>query len=185
MPYPVYYSGSIGITPRVNDQDAWLFSTLTDQTSNETEGAFLALVQTASRTTAEWYARFLHLGRMHASLSPSKEASCHGLPLWLEILIKHFFEPRGYVLHGEISWRASENAADRGSIFVADNRIEVVDDVILNPGPSWKRSRFADAELTGVIEALIESADDTGCTEDLTVVSAHALDALRERYFSR
>lgn len=185
MPYPVYYTGLIGITPRVNDEDAWLFSTLTDTISNDSARAFLASVQTASRTTAGRYARFLHLGRMHASLSPTKEASCHGLPLWLEILIKHFFEPRGYVLQGEISWRASDDPADRGSIFIAENRIEVVDDVILNPGPSWRRTGFTDTELRGVIEALIESADNTGCTEDLTVVSANALVALREHYFAR
>jgi hypothetical protein len=181
MSYPVYYQGSIGISPRLTIDDAELLTALGDPKPNPEADELLDAMQATSKATVRWYAGLLRIGRMHGSISPHAEESSHGLGLWLKLLIDHFFAPRGYVLHGEVSWKAVNNAADRGSIFVKNNRIEVIDDVILNPGPSWKRTTFADAELKEAIQTLIDSADDTGCTEDLTVVSASAVEALRKR----
>ncbi len=117
----------------------------------------------------------LRLSRMLGSVSPGAEESSHGLGLWLGLLIDHFFAPRGYVLEGEVSWKAASSTSDRGTIYVKNNRVEAIDDVILNPGPSWKQTAFADAESKETIQALIDSADDTGCTADLTVVSSAAV----------
>ncbi len=182
MSYPVFYQGSIGITPRLTIDDAELFHALGDYKPNPKADELLDAMQTTSKSTVRWYAGMLRLSRMLGSVSPRAEESSHGLGLWLKLLIEHFFAPRGYVLQGEVSWKAANDATDRGSIFVKDNQIEAIDDVVLNPGPSWKRTAFADTELKETIETLIDSADDTGCTDDLTVVSSSAVEALRKRF---
>lgn len=41
---------------------------------------------------------------------------------WLEYLIKHFFEPWGYVLNGNVLWRGA-NFDDMGEIIVRDNLV--------------------------------------------------------------
>jgi hypothetical protein len=43
---------------------------------------------------------------------------------WLEYLIKHFFEPWGIELNGEIEWQG-EDRYDIGKIVVDDNEVEV------------------------------------------------------------
>lgn len=43
---------------------------------------------------------------------------------WLEYMIKHFFEPWGIKLNGEITW-VGEDSSDRGKIKVIDNKVEV------------------------------------------------------------
>lgn len=55
---------------------------------------------------------------------------------WLEYLIEHFLKPWGYKLNGEVSY-AGEDENDRGIIYSKDNVVEVVQDEITNPGPSW------------------------------------------------
>lgn len=95
------------------------------------------------------------------------------------LLIEHFFAPLGYLLNGEVSWDA-DDVNDRGTIFVKDNLIEDIDDVIVNAGPSWSLDHYADARLKQVIQDLVDSADDAGCSEDLTVVSAKYVAYLRE-----
>lgn len=44
---------------------------------------------------------------------------------WLEYLIKHFIEPWGYVLNGEMEWQGEERD-DRGLIRVTDNEVETL-----------------------------------------------------------
>jgi hypothetical protein len=67
-----------------------------------------------------------------------------------------------------------------GCIFVKDNVVEAVDDVFLNPRPSWSSDHQAGERLKQIIRDLIESADDTGCSEDLTVVSRKYVDYLQQ-----
>jgi hypothetical protein len=52
-------------------------------------------------------------------------------------------------------------------------------DVVINPGPSWSPERFADKQLTDLVRELVASSDATGCSPDLTVVSAQPVEALR------
>lgn len=42
----------------------------------------------------------------------------------------------------------------------------------------------ANARLIAMIQNLLESADDTGCTDDLTVVSKQALEKVEKAYLS-
>jgi len=55
---------------------------------------------------------------------------------WLQYIVENFLEPWGYKLNGEVSW-SGEDSDDRGTIYVKDNVVEGVPDVISNPGPSW------------------------------------------------
>lgn len=55
---------------------------------------------------------------------------------WLEYLIKHFFAPWGYKLNGQIRYQG-EDSDDRGVIYVKDNAVQQVADVITQPEPSW------------------------------------------------
>ena len=90
--------------------------------------------------------------------------------------MKHFFIPQGYTLNGEISWDASDDPEDRGCIYIKDNAIEAVDFLIFAPGPSWEHHEaLKEATLD-----LLASADDTGCTADLTVASADALTKVKQ-----
>ena len=42
---------------------------------------------------------------------------------WLEYMIKHFFEPKGHKLNGEIEW-FGEDRDDVGTIYVKDNKVQ-------------------------------------------------------------
>jgi hypothetical protein len=103
-----------------------------------------------------------------------------GFRLWLKLVIEHYLAPRGCVLNGEVTWEG-EDRDDSGTIFVKDNQVEAVDDLIFNAGPSWAPNHFADDQLKQAIRDLLDSEDNTGCTDDLTVVSAAGLEAVRSR----
>jgi len=124
------------------------------------------------------YGGLFTLSEDRASIVPDEEESRHGLRLTLVLLIEHFFRPSGYVLHGKISW-SGEEPDDRGWIFVKDNQLEVVDDLIVNSGPSWSPDHYADPDLKQMIQSLVDSADGAGCSGNLRVISAQSLDALR------
>jgi hypothetical protein len=83
-------------------------------------------------------------------------------------------------LEGEVTWEG-EDRDDCGTIFVKDNQVEAVDDLIFNAGPSWAPNHFADDHQKQAIRDLLDSADNTGCSPDLTVVSATSLEAVRSR----
>jgi hypothetical protein len=50
----------------------------------------------------------------------------------------------------------------------------------LAAGPSWSSGHYADERLKQTIQDLVDSADDTGCSEDLTVVSRKYVDHLKQ-----
>ena len=43
---------------------------------------------------------------------------------WIEYLIKHFIEPWGYKLNGEVYWRGEEDD-DMGKIFIDENEVDI------------------------------------------------------------
>ena len=49
---------------------------------------------------------------------------------WLQYYIKHFFEPWGVKLNGEITWQGEEST-DMGKIVVVDNSITVLEGTIV------------------------------------------------------
>lgn len=125
------------------------------------------------------YSGLFELSEERDLILPDEFESSHGLRLWLLLLIEHFLAPLGYVLNGEVSWTADE-ADDRGTIFVKDNAVECVDDLFVNRGPSWLPAHYCNDRLKTMIQELIDSADSTGCSPDLTVVASKAVDSLRE-----
>jgi hypothetical protein len=42
-------------------------------------------------------------------LVPEEGESRHGLAIWVALLVKHFLEPSGHVLNGEVSWSADDS----------------------------------------------------------------------------
>ena len=124
------------------------------------------------------YSGIFELSEERDLIVPDEFESSHGLRLWLVLLIEHFLAPLGYVLDGEVSWTADE-ADDRGTIFVKENAVECVDDLFVNQGASWSPAHYCDHRLKTMIEELINSADSTGCSPDLTVVASGAIDSIR------
>ena len=83
--------------------------------------------------------------------------------MWLRLLAKYFFASRGYSLDGSIWWTADDDVDDRGCIFAKGKQLEVIEDRIVNAGPSWSPSPYASDGVKQAIVKLVESADNTGC----------------------
>jgi hypothetical protein len=71
--------------------------------------------------------------------------------LWLRLLLQYLFVPLGYTLNGEIFWEG-EDRDDSGGIFIKDNQLEAVDDLIFNAGPSRAPNHYADEILKRAIQ---------------------------------
>src|SRR6202021_2105502 len=112
------------------------------------------------------------------SFFPNQDESRHGFRLWLKLVVEHYLAPRGYVLEGEVTWEG-EDRDDSGTIFVKGNQVEAVDDLIFNAGPSWAPNHFADDHLKQAIRDLLASADNTGCSPELTGEAAPSPAAVR------
>lgn len=78
-----------------------------------------------------------------------------------------------------MNW-STERADDHGCVFIKDNVVEIVEDIVVNPGPSWAPERFIDRTSLEAIQSVVRSADKEGCSPDLTVVFAEPVTALRE-----
>ncbi len=81
-------------------------------------------------------------------------------------------------MNGEVFWEG-EDRCDSGCVYVKDGQLEAVDDLIFNAGPSWAPNHYADDDLKQAIQKLLESADNTGCSPDLTVVAAAHVETVR------
>lgn len=87
---------------------------------------------------------------------------------WLQYIVGHFLAPWGYKLDGEVSW-SGEDSDDRGTIYVKDNVVEGVPDVITNPGPSWLGEEEKVAKMMAAVplkEVEEEIADSVMGEED-------------------
>ncbi len=179
MSYSVYYRGEIHVDPPLAEVHAAAVLAFSKKERNDLTEPILAKVAASEEPDLPGYADLFYISEDRSTILPDEDESDHGLRLWLELLVQHFLGPLGYVLNGEVSWEA-DDVDDHGCIFVKDNAVEAVDDVILNPGPSWSSDHYADERLKQIIQDLIESADDMGCTEDLTVVSRKYVDYLHQ-----
>lgn len=81
-------------------------------------------------------------------------------------------------MSGEVTWEG-EDRDDAGTIFVKENDLEIVDDLIFNAGPSWAPNHFVDETLKNELRQLLDSADSTGCTSDLVVVESAPVETIR------
>jgi hypothetical protein len=145
MSYPVYYDGEIEVTPPLTEHDIAILLAVTNFEQTEDTRAVFDAIKASPEPDLPWHGGLITLSEGGASISPEDGESSPGFGMWLVLLIEHFFTPIGYVLNGETSWTASDDDYDRGCIFVKDNQIEVVDDLIHNAGPSWNSYPYADA----------------------------------------
>jgi hypothetical protein len=179
MGYSVYYRGEIEIVPPLTEEHAEIVLDFSKYERNEKTAPIFEAVVASAEPDLPAHAGLFELSESRDLIVPDECESRHGLRLWLVLLIEHFLAPLGYVLNGEVSWTA-DDLDDRGSIFVKDNAVECIEDFIVNQGPSWSPEHYSDDRLKTMIQELINSADSTGCSPDLTVVASKAVDSLRE-----
>jgi hypothetical protein len=174
----VYYKGEIAVTPALTESDAAVLRAVTNLERTDETKAFFAAVAASPEPDLPYHAGLLEISEDREFIVPEEDESRHGFRLWLKLVIEHYLAPRGYVLNGEVTWEG-EDRDDSGTIFVKDNQVEAVDDLIFNAGPSWAPNHFADDQLKQAIRDLLESEDNTGCTDDLTVVEARHVETVR------
>lgn len=178
MGYPVYFQGTIDVSPPLTEAHATLVQAVVNLEKTELTEPVFAAIRTSPAPDLPYHGGQLYVSEDRTKLCPEEGESRHGLRLWLDQLLTHVFIPNGYVLNGEISWTGSDDT-DRGHIYLRDNQHEDVDDLIIQPGPSWAPCHFADEGLQKALRDLLESADETGCTDDLVVVASAPLNGVR------
>jgi hypothetical protein len=178
MGYDVYYNGEVAVTPALTEGDAAVVRAGTNLEDTEETRVLFAAIAASPEPDLPHHAGLLTISEDREFILPDQDESRHGFRLWLKLVVEHYLAPRGYVLNGEVTWEG-EDRDDSGTIFVKDNQVEAVDDLIFNAGPSWAPNHFADDQLKQAIRDLLESEDDTGCTDDLTVVEARHVETVR------
>jgi hypothetical protein len=176
----VYYNGEIAVTPALTESDAAVLRAVTNLERIDETAAFFAAVASSTEPDLPYHAGLLEISEDREFILPEEDESRHRFRLWLKLVIEHLLAPRDYVLNGEVTWEG-EDRDDSGTIFVKNNQVEAVDDLIFNAGPSWTPNHFADDHLKQAIRDLLDSADNTGCSPELTVVAATSLAAVRSR----
>ncbi len=178
MGYPVYYDGEIEITPPLTDEHAAIVRDFARGERTDLTEPIFAAIAASEEPDLPYSCGLYGVSEDRCFLVPEEGESRHGLATWIALLAKHFLAPSGYLLNGEVNW-STEQADDRGCVFIKDNLVEIVDDIMVNPGPSWAPEHYVDERLKAVLQELIDSADNTGCSPDLNVVSALAVEAIR------
>jgi hypothetical protein len=180
MGYDVYYKGEVTVTPALTEGDAAVLRAATNLEDTEKTRALFAAIAASPEPDFPHHGGLLEISEDRECILPEEDESRHGFRMWLRLLIEHYLAPRGYVLEGEVTWEG-EDRDDSGTIFVKNNQVEAVDDLIFNAGPSWAPTHFADDHLKQAIRDLLDSADNTGCSPELTVVAATGLEAVRSQ----
>jgi hypothetical protein len=157
MGYYVYYSGEISVSPPLSEEDAAVVRAFVNSERTESTQSIFAAIADSAEPDLPGYDGLLEVSGDRASLVPEEEESHHGVRLWLKLLAEHFLAPKGYVSNGEVLWEG-EDSDDAGCIYVKDNRVEAIDNLIFNAGPSWAPNHYADDILRQAIRSLLESA---------------------------
>ena len=180
MGYSVYYNGEMSVSPPLTEKDAAIVRAVSALERTEETRAVFATIAASSEPDLPGHAGLVEIADDRAHLIPEEGESRHGFGLWLRLLSLHFLPKRGYVLNGEVFWEG-EDHDDSGCVYAKNNQIETVEDLIFNPGPSWAPNRYADDTLKQAVRHLLDSADNTGCSPDLTVVAAAYIETVRSR----
>lgn len=178
MGYDVYYNGEVRVAPPLTEEHAGLLRALVNFEQTEKTQAIIAAIAASPEPDLPGHAGVLEVSEDREYLLPEEGESRHGIRLWLRLLVQHLFVPLGYTLNGEVLWEG-EDHDDSGGIFIKDNQIEAVDDLIFNPGPSWAPNHYADDILKQAIQKLLDSASSPGCSPDLIVVAANHVETVR------
>jgi len=179
MGYPVYYDGDLEIAPPLTEEHAAIVRDFAKGDRTELTEPIFAAIAASDEPDLPYSFGLFEVAEGRSGLIPEQDESRHGLSRWLKLLARHFLAPFGYLLNGDVTW-TTEQSDDRGSIFIRDNQVEIVEDIIVNPGPSWAPDRFIDRASFEALRSLLESADNEGCSPNLTVVSEPPVAALQE-----
>ena len=180
MGIDVYYSGYLEVRPPLSKEHAAVVEDVINLRETEQAKPIFAAIRASDEPNMPYYGGQAYFTEDGTEIQTEEDDQRHGLRLWVSHLLKHFFLPQGYMLNREIHWDSSDDIDDRGTIYVKDNQLEDVFTVLFDPGPSWQPNHFADEGMKKAILDLLASAENTGCTSDLTVVSSEALGHLRE-----
>jgi len=180
MGIPVFCSGYLDVHPPLTKEHIAIVEDVVNLRETEQSRSIFAAIRASEEPDLPYCGGQIYVTEDGTTLQTEEDDQRHGLRLLLRHLLKHFFPVHGYTLNGEIQWDASDDLYDRGTIYVKDNSIEDVFTVLFDPGPSWQPNHFADESMKKAILDLLASADVTGCTSDLTVVSSQALSQVRE-----
>ncbi len=179
MGYPVYYDGEIDIASALTQEHAAVVRDFAKGDRTGLTEPIFAAIAASDEPDLPYSCGLYQVSEDRTALIPEEGESRHGLATWLTLLAKHFLQPAGYLLNGEVNW-STEQADDRGCVFIKNNVVEIVEDIIVNPGPSWAPERFIDRTSLEAIQSAVQSADNEGCSPGLTVVFAKPVTALRE-----
>lgn len=178
MGYDVYYTGEICVSPPLTEADAAIVTAVLNGRELDAAAVFQSIELACPKPDLPWCTGLLTVSEDRSKLLPEEDDSRHGLVVWLRVVRDHFLDPSGYVLDGSIDFEG-EDTEDHGTIFVKDSVIEVVDDVIFNPGPSWEPRHYASPSLKLAVQDLFDSSDDSGFSSDFVVVAAPPVRTLR------
>ncbi len=179
MGYTIYYDGELTVTPALSKSDKAIFTTIVNLQTSKSAKPILNAIKRQKGADLPYYGGLLDVSEDGTTLFPEEGESSVGVADWLDLLVAHFFVPRGYALSGEIKWAARDDSEDRGVIYLEGDKIEAVEDVIQNHGPAWKPQISSSPKAKELIQQLLDTADGTGCSPDLTVVGADELKALQ------
>ena len=178
MGYSVSYCGDINVEPSLTEEDAATFLEIVNDKRTDRTKDFFDRVAASPEAQIPYSVGLLELSDDRSQILPETDESRAGAGTWLQLVVEHFLVPKGYSVEGEITWNGDE-AEDRGCIYAQGQQVEVVDDRIENPGPSWSPAAYASPSLKEIIGKLIASADNTGCSPDLIVVAVADIEALK------
>jgi len=178
MGYTVYYNGEVNVTPPLTEDHAALVNAVLNREQTDEAQAVFAAIAADPVLDLPFHAGLLEVSEDRVYIRPEEGESRHGVRLWLQLLLQYVLVPLGYTLNGEVLWEA-EDPDDRGGIFIKDNQLETVEDLIFNAGPSWAPNHYVDDLLKRAIQRLLNTADNTGCSPELTVVDAVQLETVR------
>ncbi len=180
MGIPVYYDGSITVTPALPASAVILVRKILGQVHDPETAFFFEAVARTPEQDLPYYLNVLQVEDDGSLILPEEQESRHGVGSYLRLLIEHYLAPQGYVLNGTITWEEGSEKGDQGTMYVRDNQLEVVEDVCCNPGPSWAIQPYAHPAFIASVAELVSGEDSTGCSPDLTVVSASAVQKLQQ-----
>ena len=178
MGYSVSYCGDINVEPSLTEEDAATFLEIVNDKRTDRTKDFFDRIAASPEAQIPYSVGLLELSEDRSQILAETDESRAGAGTWLQLVVEHFLVPKGYSVEGEITWNGDE-AEDRGCIYAQGQQVEVVDDRIENPGPSWSPAAYASPGLKEIIGKLIASADNTGCSPDLIVVAAADIEALK------
>lgn len=136
MTCPVFYRGHLDVRPALTPDHAKLIDALMQLKEDELTRPIFAAIRASDVPVLPYYGDQIYVTEDGSRIEASDDEQGVGLGRWLVLLLEHVFQPLGYTVNGEIEWDGADDLQDRGSFYVKDNVLEVIDAVIFTPGPS-------------------------------------------------